>query len=186
MIVLHVAMSLDGFIAGPGHDMSWTSGAEYDTSSEVADNVARSTGAILAGRGWYEVASADAGGAVAGIYGGAWSGPVVVVTHHPEQLATEAGIEPANDVEAGLARAEQLAAGRDVGIFGGDVARQVLALGRLDEVVVQIVPIVLGGGVPLFGNGPGRRVALERTYLGASGVLSDMRFRVLAVTSSQA
>jgi dihydrofolate reductase len=33
MILLHVAMSLDGFIAGPEHDMSWTGGAEYDTSS---------------------------------------------------------------------------------------------------------------------------------------------------------
>jgi dihydrofolate reductase len=61
MVLLHVAMSLDGFIAGPGHDMSWTGGAEYDTSSELADEVARSTGVIVAGRGWYEVASADEG-----------------------------------------------------------------------------------------------------------------------------
>jgi hypothetical protein len=74
MILLHVAMSVDGFIAGPAHDMSWTKGAEYDTSSPLADEVAKSTGAILAGRGWYEVASSDRGGAVAGIYGGTWSG----------------------------------------------------------------------------------------------------------------
>ena len=59
--LLHVAMSLDGFIAGPGHDMSWTGGAEYDTSGQLADEVARSTGVVLAGRGWYEVASADEG-----------------------------------------------------------------------------------------------------------------------------
>jgi dihydrofolate reductase len=90
MILLHVAMSLDGFIAGPAHDMSWTGGAEYDTSSELADEVARSTGVVLAGRGWYEVASADEGGAVAGIYGGHWSGPVLVLTHHPERLAVTA------------------------------------------------------------------------------------------------
>jgi dihydrofolate reductase len=61
MVLLHVAMSLDGFIAGPGHDMSWTGGAEYDTSSQLADEVARSTGVVLAGRGWYEVARADEG-----------------------------------------------------------------------------------------------------------------------------
>ncbi len=67
MILLHVAMSVDGFIAGPAGDMSWTGGAEYDTSSPLADGIARSTGAILAGRGWYDVASADEGGAVAGI-----------------------------------------------------------------------------------------------------------------------
>jgi dihydrofolate reductase len=178
MILLHVAMSLDGFIAGPANDMSWTGGAEYDTSSTFADDVAQRTGAILAGRGWYDVARTDEGGAVAGIYGGAWSGPVVVLTHRPADLASARSIETASDLEQGLARAEALAGGRDVGIFGGDVARQVLALGRLDEIFVQIVPIILGGGVPLFGLPPGPRVALERVHLGASGVSTDLRFRV--------
>jgi dihydrofolate reductase len=51
MILMHVAMSLDGFIAGPGNDMSWTGEAECDISSELADAVARSTGVVLAGRG---------------------------------------------------------------------------------------------------------------------------------------
>jgi len=146
MILLHVAMSLDGFIAGPGHDMSWTGGAEYDTSSELANEVARSTGAVLAGRRWYEVASADEGGAVAGIYGGAWSGPVLVLTHHPEQLASDSTVQAVSDLEKGLARAEELAGARAVGIFGADVARQVLTLGRLDEIIVQIVPVALGSG----------------------------------------
>jgi hypothetical protein len=39
---------------------------------------------------------------------------------------------------------------------------------------------VAGGGVPLFGNPPGRPVALERVHLGTRGVLTDMRFRVLS------
>jgi len=171
-------MSLDGFIAGPGHDMSWTGGAEYDTSSELADEVARSTGVILAGRGWYEVASADEEGAVAGIYGGAWSGPVLVLTHRPEQLASDPTVEAVSDLETALARAEELAGDRAVSIFGGDVARQALALGRLDELIVQIVPVVLGDGVRLFGQGPAPRVRLERTYVGTSGTLTDLRFRV--------
>ena len=178
MVLVHVAMSLDGFIAGPGHDMSWTGGAEFDTSSQLADEVARSTGVILAGRGWYEVASADEGGAVAGIYGGAWSGPVLVLTHHPEQLASDRTVEAVSELESALARAEELAAGRAVGIFGADVARQVLELGRLDEIIVQVVPIVLGDGVRLFGEPPAPRVRLERTYVGTSGSLTDMRFRV--------
>ena len=152
MILLHVAMSLDGFIAGPEHDMSWTGGAEYDTSSQLADEVARSTGVVLAGRGWYDVASADEGGAVAGIYGGAWSGPVLVLTHHPELLASDATVEAVSDLETALTRAEELADGCAVSIFGADVARQVLALGRLDEIIVQIVPLLLGDGVRLFGR----------------------------------
>lgn len=179
MILLHVAMSLDGFIAGPAHDMSWTGGAEYDTSGQLADEVARSIGVVVAGRGWYEVGSADEGGAVAGIYGGAWSGPVLVVTHHPE-LVTDPAVERVSDLETALARAKELAAGRAVSIFGADVARQVLALGRLDEIVVQIVPIVLGDGVRLFGEAPGPRVRLERIHVGTSGALTDIRFRVAA------
>jgi dihydrofolate reductase len=178
MILVHAAMSLDGFIAGPAHDMSWTGGAEYDTSSQLADEVARSTGVVLAGRGWYEVASADEGGAVAGIYGGAWSGPVLVLTHHPERLASDETVEAVSDLETALTRAEELADGRAVSIFGADVARQVLALGRLDEIIVQIVPLVLGDGVRLFGVAPTPRVRLERTYVGTSGMLTDVRFRV--------
>jgi dihydrofolate reductase len=179
MILVHVAMSLDGFIAGPGHDMSWTGGAEYDTSSELADEVARSTGVVLAGRGWYDVGSADESGAVAGIYGGAWSGPVLVLTHHPERLAADATVEAVSDLETGLARAQELAGDRAVSIFGADVARQALALGRVDEIVVQIVPVVLGDGVRLFGEAPAPQAKLERTYIGTSGVLTDIRFRVV-------
>jgi hypothetical protein len=108
-----------------------------------------------------------------------------------------------------MARAEELAGGRAVSIFGAqapgrttprrrfrrrrrprlcsrprtsDVARQVLALGRLDEIIVQIVPLVLGGGVRLFGEAPTPRVALERTYVGTSGTLTDIRFRITCPT----
>jgi dihydrofolate reductase len=171
-------MSLDGFIAGPGHDMSWTGGAEYDTSSRLADEIARSTGVVIAGHGWYEVASADEDGAVAGIYGGAWSGPVLVLTHHPERLESDPTVEAVSNLETALARGEELAGGRAVSIFGADVARQVLALGRLDEIVVQIVPLILGDGVRLFGEAPAPRVGLERTHVGTSGELTDIRFRV--------
>ncbi len=90
------------------------------------------------------------------------------------------GIEVAPDLDHGLARAQHLAGDEHVGIFGGDLARQVLARGLLDEIVVQIVPILLGGGVPLFGGLAGSRVALERTFVGTSGRLTDIRFRVLA------
>jgi dihydrofolate reductase len=178
-------MSLDGFIAGPGHDMSWTGGAEYDTSSQFADEAARSTGAVLAGRGWYEVASADEGGAVAGIYGGAWSGPVLVLTHHPERLASDATVEAVSDLEAALARAEELAGDRAVSIFGASVARQVLALRRLDEIIVQVVPVILGDGVRLFGEAPAPQAKLKRTHVGSTGTLTDIRFRVVGPPTSE-
>ena len=78
-VLWHITMSLDGFIAGPDDTMDWA----FDASSggnELADEIRRGTGAILAGRRWYDVATAKYDG-VAGIYGGAWSGPVFVLTH---------------------------------------------------------------------------------------------------------
>jgi dihydrofolate reductase len=176
-VVWHVAMSLDGFTAGPDHDMSWTEGAEYDTSDPVAAEVAAATGAILAGRRWYDVATA-LGGAVAGIYGGAWSGPVLVLTHEPEQLAGDPSVQAVTDLEPALAQAEALAGRRAVGIFGSDVARQVLALGRVDEIVVHVIPVLLGGGVRLLDDPAAGPRHLERTHLAAHGGLTDMRFRV--------
>jgi len=72
-----------------------------------------------------------------------------------------------------------------VSIFGADVARQVLALGRLDEIIVQIVPLILGGGVRLFGEALTPQVRLERTYVGTSGTLTDIRFRVATPLTSE-
>ena len=93
-------------------------------------------------------------------------------------------MEAVSDLEAGLARAEELAAGRAVSIFGADVARQMLALGRLDEIIVQIVPVVLGAGVRLFGEASAPQARLERTYAGTSEALTDIRFRVASPPTS--
>jgi dihydrofolate reductase len=112
------------------------------------------------------------------------SGPVLVLTHDPEELASDQTVEAVSNLETALVRAEELADDRAVSIFGADVARQVLARGRLDEIIVQIVPLVLGDGVRLFGEAPTPRVNLERTYVGTSGTLTDIRFRVAGPPTS--
>jgi dihydrofolate reductase len=178
MVLLYVAMSLDGFIAGSGHDMSWTGGAEYDTSSQLADGsrvqsascspAAAGTRLRVRTRGALLPESTEAPG----------SGPVLLLTHHPEQLASDRTVEAVSDLETALTRAEELAEGRAVSIFGADVSRQVLALGRLDEIIVQIAPVLLGDGMRPFGEAPAPQAKLERTYAGTSGTLTDVRFRV--------
>ena len=85
-VLWHITMSLDGFIAGPDDAMDWAFEA-YGGGNELADEIRRGTGAILAGRRWYDVATAKYDG-VAGIYGGAWSGPVFVLTHRDGDDAT--------------------------------------------------------------------------------------------------
>jgi len=51
-VLWHVTMSLDGFIAGPDDEMEWV--FEYGAPSAIADKVMATTGAVLAGRRWYE------------------------------------------------------------------------------------------------------------------------------------
>jgi hypothetical protein len=68
-VLWHVTMSLDGFITGPDDAMEWA--FEYETASPLADEVMNTTGAILAGRRWYDIATSRSAGRE-GIYGGAW------------------------------------------------------------------------------------------------------------------
>jgi dihydrofolate reductase len=173
----HVTMSLDGFIAGPEHTMDWAFG-HGDAPNSIADSVRTGTGAILAGRGWHDVAMERYDG-VAGIYGGAWSGPVFVLTHRPGDQPGEGVTFISGSVEDAVATTKEAAGGRDIGVFGATTAAQVLDADLLDEIVVHVVPILLGDGVRLYGAPGADRVALERVELGASGQLTSIRFRVV-------
>ncbi|MFL5624663.1 MAG: deaminase, partial [Ktedonobacteraceae bacterium] len=80
-VLWHVTMSLDGFIAGPDDGMDWI--ARFADPNPVVDQVIQTTGAVLSGRRSYNV------GRKPGlppeyrkVFGGAWNGPVFVLTHH--------------------------------------------------------------------------------------------------------
>jgi dihydrofolate reductase len=70
-------MSRDGFVAGPNHDMSWMTG--FTTPPELIDEYIETTGAVLAGRAGFDSAISDSRP-----WGGKWKGPILVLTHHPE------------------------------------------------------------------------------------------------------
>jgi len=97
------------------------------------------------------------------VFTGGWDGmhtigvPVVVVSH---QIPTD-WIEAHPDapfhfvtdgVEAGVAKAQEIAGERTVAVTAGTIARQCLELGLLDEVAVDLVPVVMGQGRPFFGE----------------------------------
>jgi dihydrofolate reductase len=151
-------MSLDGFIAGPDDSMDWAFDAGGEISERMTDAVRTSTGAILAGRRWYEVATTKYEG-VHGIYGGAWTGPVFVLTHEPP--ASDPTVTFLSEgIEAAVATARAAAGERNLEIFGSRTATQCLDAGLLDEIVVHIAPVLLGDGVRLYGTPPARRVDL--------------------------
>jgi dihydrofolate reductase len=175
-IIWHVTMSVDGFIAGPDDTMDWAFG--HGPAGPVADELVQTTGAILAGRRWHDSAMALHDGR-AGIYGGAWTGPVLVLTHHAPADPPDPEIRfVGGPIEDAVAHAREAAGGKHVGIFGAQTARQCLDAGLLDEIVIHLAPVLLGDGVRLYG-GPGfPRVQLERIDATLSPQLTDLRFRV--------
>ena len=178
-VVWHFTMSLDGFIAGPDDEMEWAFDAFRDAPpNEVGDAVMKSTGAILAGRRWYDGAAPKYDG-VAGIYGGRWQGPVFVITHRPEDVPDDPDVTFLSaGIEDAVATARAAAGEKNLEIFGADTARQVLAAGLLDEIVAHIAPVLLGDGVRLYDVPGSRRIDLERTAVAESGGVVDLRFRL--------
>ncbi|HJS95903.1 MAG TPA: dihydrofolate reductase family protein [Solirubrobacteraceae bacterium] len=175
--ICHHTISLDGYIAGPDDSMDWA--FAHGRPTALADETMNRLGAILAGRRWYELARERWNG-VAGIYGGAYTGPVFVLTHSPPNEGAEARIRFISDgIEAAVATAESAAREKDVGIFGASLSQQCLSTRLLDEIVLHVAPVLLGGGVRLFGDGNDERVELERVSVGAAEGLTDVRFRVV-------
>ncbi|MGB0096227.1 MAG: hypothetical protein WBP81_27275 [Solirubrobacteraceae bacterium] len=116
-----------------------------------------------------------------GIYGERWTGPLFVLTHRipdgsedPEITFLSDGIE--NAVAAARAGVQR----KSVGIFGANVARQCIEHGLLDDIIVHLVPTLLGDGVRFYdapGVGP---IALELTIASEAGQVTDLHFRVLS------
>ena len=175
-VVWHITMSVDGFIAGPGDAMDWAFG-HSDEPSAIADGVLRDTGAILGGRRWHDGAMEHHDG-LAGVYGGNWSGPVLVLTHHPGDEAGEGVTFISGSVEVAVAGAREAAGGRDVVVFGANLAAQCIDAG-LDEIVIHVAPVLLGDGVRLYGEAATDRVALELVEQTATGQYTDLRYRVI-------
>ncbi len=169
-VLLHFAMSVDGFVAGPGHTMEFMAGASNRPG--LIDEYVATTGAVLAGRQGFDSAIGDARP-----YGGAWQGPIFVLTHHPEDA------RPASDVtflscpvEEAVRIALDAAAGKNVEVFSPTIGRQLLALGLVDEVDLHVVPVLLGDGIRLYDAPGGAVVPLEHDGEEPRRTLS-LRFR---------
>src|SRR5262249_14580150 len=187
-VIWHVTMSLDGFIAGPDDSMDWVIGQWSDRRehtrdidvqrSAVADEILRTAGAILGGRRWYDVAIRKFDG-YDGIYGGQWKGPVFVLTHRPPDANPHAAITfISGSVSDAVATAKASAAGKAVIVFGANLAAQCLRIGLVDEIVIHLVPVLLGDGVRLLSASGLDPVLLDRTLVATSGQITDLRFAV--------
>ncbi|MGQ4482468.1 dihydrofolate reductase family protein [Streptomyces sp. SAS_276] len=153
-VLWHFTMSLDGFVAGPGHAMDWMTGFSFRPG--LVEEYVATTGAVLGGRDGFD-AFPDAGS----VYGGAWEGPVFVLTHHPDDAPPAPGVtfldcDVAEAVRIGLEAAE----GKNLEVLSPTIGRQLLERGLLDEIDLHIVPVLLGDGIRLYDNPGGTPVRL--------------------------
>jgi dihydrofolate reductase len=117
---------------------------------------------------------------VDGIYGGAYQGGVFVLTHRPPDDSADPRISfVSGTIEDAVATAQAAAGDRDVGIFGASLSRQCLRAGVLDEMVLHVAPVLLGGGVRLFAGEAAERIELERISVDEAERLTDLRFRIV-------
>lgn len=166
-VVSSAAMSLDGFVAKEdntiGRLFDWLGNGETEVATADPAMTMRcspqsaaylrewmgSLGAIIVGRTLFDVADGWGGRHTMGIH-------VVAVTHdvptgwmqaHPDAAVTFV----TDGVAAAVAAAQELAGDKTVAVAAGTIARQCLELGLLDEVRVDLVPVVMGEGRPYFG-----------------------------------
>ena len=176
-VIASASMSLDGYIAKDdntiGRLFDWyqngevevptaTEGITFHLSPQSAEYWRRwvsGLGALVCGRTLFDFTDGWGGRHTMDV-------PVVVVTHQvPADWVTAHPGAPfhfvTGGVEAAVARAQEIAGDRVVAVAAGTVARQCLELGLLDEVAVDLVPVVMGTGRPFFGE-----VSLEDVPLG--------------------
>jgi len=172
-VVVNRSMSLDGFIAGPGDAMDWV--FDFLAPDEFPD-IAAATGAMLIGRRTYEVAHKMAeAGEPSGEY--PFSGPTFVLTHQPPDPPDPAVTFLTSDIGEAVATALKAAGGKNLEILGADVASQCLGQGLVDEILVYVLPVLLGNGIRF--SSPGlARIDLEPVSSTRSGAVTILRFRV--------
>ena len=145
---VYIATSMDGFIAGPNDELDWLGNPTPDTELPAGvlgfEAFMRDVGAMVMGRGTYDVVR---GFGTQWFYGDV---PVLVPTHRPLEPVVPTVRAVHGSIDEILDTALATAGGKDVYLDGGATIRSALDAGRVDEMVVTVVPILLGRGKPLF------------------------------------
>lgn len=177
-VLWSVTMSLDGFIAGPGGDMSWLT--EHLGPNPTIDALIGKIGALLVGNRTFRGDDPYKGveEKEGKPFGGGWSGPQFVLTHHAPDTPVP-GVTFVGDLDSGVAAAKAAAGDKYVNVLGANTAQQCLDAGVIDEILVCIAPVLLGDGVRLFDRPGGTNVKLERLSLTHAPRATNLWLRVV-------
>jgi len=193
-VVASITTSLDGYVTGPNDGPGcglgeggerlhyWVFGGPWSYDEEpkgeatgvdkaYLNRAMANLGAVVGGRRTYEAAEK---------WGGSnpWPVPFFIVTHRTDDQPDE-GFTFIGDLNEAIARARDAAGEKDVSVMGGaDVIRQALRGGQVDELNIEIAPVVLGGGKRLF-DGFDTSISLEHIGVMQSPFATHIQYRVL-------
>ena len=158
-----VAMSLDGFIAGPNGEIDWI---VSDPGVDFATIYAGFDTALL-GRRTYELTQQPG----APPWPAGWK---VLVFSRTLRPAEHPAVSVIGDEVASTVSRLRAAPGRDIWLFGGGVlAASLLAMGLVDVVEVAVMPVLLGAGVPFADQAVGRvALKLTRVQQSSAGIVN--------------
>jgi dihydrofolate reductase len=150
-VVLYAAVSVDGYATGPDGDLGRLHSFMFaDGYSDELTEAFHASGAVIMGRGTFVSGEEPWGD------DDVFAMPAFVLAHEPRGPKKAAGTTftfVSDGIESALAQARQAAGDREVMIMGSpDVAAQYLRAGLVDEVRLHLVPMLLGGGTPMFGD----------------------------------
>jgi dihydrofolate reductase len=194
-VVLYMSMSVDGFIAGPDdgpgrglgvggerlHDWLGAGGTDPGSyrpggdgpSASVFDEM-MATGAVITGRRTFDLAGGWAGDHHGGV-------PIFVLTRAaPAEPAPGSARYVTDGVESCVAQAKAAAGERDIVLHGAATAQACLRAGLLDELELQLIPVLLGQGRRLFEDLPPDHVELELIRALDGRAVQHLRYRVRA------
>jgi dihydrofolate reductase len=198
-VVIDLSMSLDGFITGPNPDREnalgtglgeklhawYFSGDELNPHSDffkpgegsegVVEEMMTAHRAAIVGRNLYDMT-------------GGWGGnhPVhglhaFVVTHEPPKDVPQGETKftfVTDGIESAIRQAKAAAGDKMVGVAGADVAQQALEAGLVDELMIHLVPVLLGNGITLFKHVGDQQIDLEIIEVIPAKGVTHLRFRV--------
>ena len=196
-----LSMSLDGFIAGPNDGpgsplgdggerlFAWYAGGDTEyrlpgtemvfmvspQSAQLLGEAHTNMGAFVTGRRTFDISNGWGGSPPLGV-------PTFVVTHTVSREWVYEGslfTFVTDGVESAVEQAKAAAGGKDVAVGAASIAQQCIKARLLDQIHVDLVPVLLGGGVRLFehlGAGP---IELEHTEVVEGAGVTHLTFRVV-------
>lgn len=189
-VIFDISMSLDGFVTasnvrpeehlGEGGQRlhEWAFG-EDERNRELLTEAVDAVGAIIAGRGTYDLSvpwwGADGPTGPARV-------PVFVLTHAEPEDAPEGGVYTfvTDGIERALEEAKAAAGDQDVAVMGGaHIGQQYIAAGLVDEISIHLVPVLFGDGTRMFEHLGSEHFQLETAGVIETPETTHLRFRVV-------